>query len=230
MQPSFRSPPRLEGRGARHIGARLVVWQATSLSDHRQGPPSAGSAARAVIAWRGTDLKTDRPLGIGRQSMASEPLERIVEQRSRVLSILCRSFFGSLVVYVGIAWFALRQGAVTTARAFDLPAVVPVALTAVAVMVLFSAEAMSRRILARASQSAAAGEPETLLNAYQSSTIVGFAMREGAAVIGLALTFLTASIVWVTALGAASATAMLIAWPRKDRFRRIALGDCAPID
>jgi len=59
---------------------------------------------------------------------------------------------------------------------------------------------------------------------------VGFAMRESAAVIGLALTLLTAAIVWVVVLSAASAAAMLIAWPRKDRFRQLALGDRAPID
>ena len=162
--------------------------------------------------------------------MASEPLEHIVEQRFRVLSILCGSLFGSLAVYVGIAWFLLRQGSIITAHTGDLPAVLPVALTAVAIMVLVTAEAVSRRILAQASQSAAAGDPEALLNAYQSSTIVGFAMRESAAVIGLALTLLTAAIFWVVALSAASAAAMLIAWPRKEKVRQLAQGDRAPID
>ena len=161
--------------------------------------------------------------------MESEPLEHVIEQRFRVLSILCGSLLGSLAVYVGIAWFLLRQGAITSALAADLPAALPVVLTGVAITVLVSAEAMSRRIFAQASQSAAASEPETLLNAYQSATIVGFAMRESAAMIGLALTLLTAAFFWVVALSAASAAAMLVAWPRKETVRQLAQGDHAPV-
>ena len=90
----------------------------------------------------------------------------------------------------------------------------PLALVEALLTALGSAPLLSRLVM-RGSGATAEEDPEHLLNRYQTSVIVGFAVRESAAVFGLVATFLTGNMLWVAVLGAAAVCAMLAAWPRK---------------
>jgi hypothetical protein len=150
---------------------------------------------------------------------------RLVDARMRLLTLLCAALAFSLVVYVVVA--VIVVGAAAGPVAEGIPPSTAWILAAVAVASLAAAETVSRAILGRASTSATTATAR--LDAYQQATIVGFAVRESAAVMGLVATFLTGEIAWCLALTAASGLAMAVAWPRHERVAAIAEGGPPPV-
>ena len=122
---------------------------------------------------------------------------------------------------MGIAWFLLEQGSLPEVEA--IPGILPAVLAAVAVALVLGAPLVSRLILNQA-LSGTDDDVERKLDAYQSALIIGFAVREAAAVIGLVLTFLTANLVWVVPLAAVAVVSMLQGWPKREKLLHLLRG------
>ncbi len=150
---------------------------------------------------------------------------RLVDAKTRLLALLCAALALSLAVYVVVA--VIVVGAAGGPVAEGIPPSTAWILAAVAVASLAAAETVSRRILGRAL--ATAPTAAARLEGYQQATIVGFAMRESAAVMGLVATFLTGQVAWCVVLAAASGLSMAAAWPRRDRLAAVAADGPAPI-
>lgn len=154
-----------------------------------------------------------------------EPVDpAVVEQKARILAILCGSLLSSLVIYLVVAFAVAGAGA---AIADGVPAVVPWVLAVAAVLALGAGATVSRTIYAQ--RCAGVTSPAARLDAYQQATIVGFAVREWAGILGLVATLLTGNLAWCVGLCAAAAIAMLAAWPRRERLAAIASDAPPPI-
>jgi len=153
--------------------------------------------------------------------MNPHEIEAVVDQRLRVLNVICAALVFSVMVYVAIAWFLVQRGSVQPSE--GLPQVFPVILVLVALSVVMAAPVVSTMILKQGV--AAAGEDAgRRLNSHQTSLIVGFALREVAAVMGLVLTLLSGRLIWVVALAAVAVAAMLLAWPKREKMLELARG------
>lgn len=156
--------------------------------------------------------------------MSSEP-DRLVAERHRVLQIICGAILASQAIYVAVAWMVTAEGAHAPGAGGRVPPAVAMALVGVAVTCLASAEGVARLLQRRAKAAAA---PETRAQGFLQATIVGFALREAAGIIGLVLSLLTGKLLWVVALGACAALAMAVAWPRRAQLAAVAFPDRPP--
>ena len=145
----------------------------------------------------------------------------LVDATVRVTTVICIAILASIPLYVAIAWIVVGQGAGRLAG--GLPPVLTWALAAAGIAVL----AIAQVVWAAMKRGAAAKPtPAERLASYRSAAVVSFALRESAAVIGLAVTFLTGDVRWCLALSAAALLAMLLGWPRRADMVRLA-GDPA---
>lgn len=135
--------------------------------------------------------------------------ETTANARFAVLSLLCTAFLFSLAVYVAVAWFLLRSEQPALPPGSTPPAL-PWVLTAVAFMLLVAGHVLGRR-----SVPSRLSPPPDAFVALQQRTIIAFALREAAAIMGLVLSLLTGDIRWVAGFAAAAALAMLMGWPRR---------------
>lgn len=149
--------------------------------------------------------------------MPSPEAESLVDARMRVLNIICAALLASVLMYVAIAWFLLARAGLTPSGALNDLGIALYVLAAAAVVPLIVAPVVSKAVLRQAISRVENPASEKILDAYQSSVIIGMAMRESTAIIGLVITLLTGSLTWVTALAAASLLAMLTAWPRREK-------------
>ena len=149
----------------------------------------------------------------------------LVDEAARVTIVICFAILASLPIYVAVAWMVVGQRA--GAAGAGLTPVLVWALAAAGIALLAAAQgawaAMKRAAVARPT-------PSERLAAYRTATIVSFALREAAAIVGLVITMLTGDLRWCLALAAAAVLAMLLGWPRRADMVRLA-GDpaAAPI-
>lgn len=133
-------------------------------------------------------------------------LKALVEQRLRVLRVFAGSAIVSLAVFAAVGYAVTRQaGAVVP----DLPQFLPLLIAVAWLAAVAGASIVVRRILVRAQGL----PPRDRLAPFQSAVIVGIAMRESAGVVGLVLTILTGSVVWVLSLAALAAVAIIVTFP-----------------
>ena len=92
-------------------------------------------------------------------------------------------------------------------------------MAAAAIVLLFSAGQIEKVIstanLKQLDQLVPANPKSKLVSPTDAAAIVGLAVREAAAVIGLVLTYLTANAMWVQVIGSASLCMMLLAMREK---------------
>lgn len=149
----------------------------------------------------------------------------LVNDAARVTTVICAAILLAVPVYVAVAWIVVGQGVGASGSA--LPPVLTWALAAVGAALLSVAQAVWAAMTRGA---AARPTPAERLAAYRTAAIVSFAMRESAAIVGLAITLLTGDLRWCLGLGAAAVLAMLLGFPRRADMARLA-GDpaAAPI-
>ena len=145
--------------------------------------------------------------------MDPNKLESLIEQRLRILGIICAALGGSVFISAAIAWLLLAQGAIGPGEEGSQLPILPTVLAALGFSALVVAPKISSMVLG--SGGGHEENPEQTLQRYQTSVIAGFAVRESAAIFGLVATFLTGNMVWVAALAVAAALAMISGWPRK---------------
>ena len=139
----------------------------------------------------------------------SQSAESLIDQRLKTLQIIVLAAIMSLVAYVGIAFLLIRQDVV---QPMAIPTILPPVLGAVAVSILLAANFIVKGLIDKARN---LSPPTERLGRYQAAAVVGIALRESAGVIGLVLTLLTGSLLWVGLLSGLSAVAILTNVPTR---------------
>ena len=139
--------------------------------------------------------------------------------------MLAAALASAVVIYAVVAWVVvefLGGGAL----AGGLPAPVPGMLVAVAAVILLVAPVVERRIFApvRAGAGEADGAGDSA-ERYRLAKLVGFALREAAAVIGLVVGLTTGEPRWTWAIAGGTLLLMALAWPRAADLERSNGGD-----
>ena len=153
--------------------------------------------------------------------MDPHKLEPLIHERLRILGIICAALVGSVLFYGVLAWFLLAQGAIGPGEEGGPGPFVPYVLAALGFCALVAAPVVSSAVFRSGGGGKETPDPEQMLARYQTSVIVGFAVRESAAVFGLVATFLTGDLIWVGVLGLAASLAMIAAWPRREKVQSV---------
>lgn len=145
-------------------------------------------------------------------------------REAMTLKILAGALAASVVIYAGIAWFLTSEAAAVGFEPVGLPAPFPWVLAGLGVALLLAAPLVESRIRAAGSGKA----PDRAIAAFRTATLVGFALREAAAVSGLVIAVTTGEPLWCYALSAAAIVAMASAWPSQTRLERFTRGAVQP--
>jgi hypothetical protein len=130
--------------------------------------------------------------------------------RYRRLVIVCGAIATSLVMVNVVLTILLVSGSLPPKS--SLPQTVPLGIFALSVAILMAAPAVQRAILKRYE---AEGGPGALATGYSTATIVAFALREAAGLLGFMLALLTGNPWWSWGLGGAALLAMIMDRPRR---------------
>jgi hypothetical protein len=148
-----------------------------------------------------------------------------LDEFARTTSIVAAAIAATLPVYVAVAWLLTDRSDWTPTLSGPTIPVVTWAIAAIAIAELATAEVVFRVMAALA---ASRDTSTDRLAGYRSAIIVAFALREGAAIMGLVLTLLTGELVWCVALSAGALATMLAGWPKRSAMERLA-SEVAPI-
>jgi hypothetical protein len=130
--------------------------------------------------------------------------------RYRRLVIVCGAIAMSLLMVNVVLTVLQVTGSLPTKT--SLPQAVPLAIFALALVLLVSAPSVQRAILKRYE---AEGDPEALAAGYSTATLVAFALREAAGLLGFVLALLTGNPWWSWGRGGAALLAMIMDRPRR---------------
>jgi hypothetical protein len=141
-----------------------------------------------------------------------------VEEFARVTHILTGALAGAVIVYMVIAWLV----APTVSEAAGDPEFVR--LLAGILAVVAAGQLVGARwyfaIQVRAAEQQTT--PERRLGRYRVALIVAFALREGVALYGLVLSFLSGDPRWALGFGAVALFSMALGWPKRSKMERLA--------
>lgn len=135
----------------------------------------------------------------------------------RVTTLICFAILMAVPIYMVVAYVAVGQNPEAYASGIG-PTVIWI-IAAVAVAQIPVAAAVSGSLKRAAAVKPTLGER---LASFRVATIVGFALRESAAIMGLVITFLTGDVRWCLGLGALAMASMLFAWPKRSEAEALA--------
>jgi hypothetical protein len=147
----------------------------------------------------------------------------VVSEQMRFLNVVCLALVASVGAYSVVAWFLTSGGDALGGP--DLPRGLAIAGALVALALLVAAQIVRRKILEKAASGARTDERHTTaVESYRLATLLSFILREGAAIVGLMLTILTAEPMWCYGLGAVTVVAMFTGWPRREELEAVLAG------
>jgi hypothetical protein len=149
--------------------------------------------------------------------MMSSSSHDSIEQFLRTTTLICLAILAAVPIYWVVAYVASSQSSEKFVS--QVPSMLAWVLAAVAVAQIPVASAVAGALERSAGAKATVSER---LTGWRTATIVAFALRESAAIIGLVITFLTGDLRWCLALGALAVLAMLAGWPRRGVVERLA--------
>lgn len=132
----------------------------------------------------------------------------IRDEQLRTLQTIVGSLVLGVGLFAGVAVYLIRSGTFGETGAL-------IALEAVGVVVvvlLLTAPLVASRL----KDAPAGADRDTVYQRFQTGTIVGMALREGAGLMGGILAMLSGSLPWLLGLTGVSMLAMILAWPRRD--------------
>ncbi len=135
--------------------------------------------------------------------------------RALRLQIICGSMAFGLLLLNGVVTLLYASGEL---RSSGLPASVPLVLFAVGLALLVASPAVRGAIFKRADAEGFGGDSGRWFAAYQKATLVAFALREVAGLIGFVLAVLTGNPWWSWGLGGAALIAMAMDRPRREHL------------
>ena len=137
-----------------------------------------------------------------------------VQDHLRKLSIICFAILMGVLIFGGVVWYLLKSG--TFSPLEDLPPYFATLFNLVALVAILKAHFLPR-FFQRPPQAAEAPK-EAWLAWHHKTTIVGFALREGAAFVALVGVLLTGQQTAGFALAALAGLSMIMAWPRAEQL------------
>lgn len=140
------------------------------------------------------------------------------------LALVAGALAASVVVYAGIAWFLTSEAVAAGFEPAGLAGSARAALIVGGLVMLLVAPLVEKRIR----ESGRGAAPAQALSVFRTATVVGFALREAAALFGLLIAVLTGEPFWCFALSAAALVAMIAAWPTRGKLERYVRGAVAP--
>jgi len=136
-----------------------------------------------------------------------------VEQHLKQLAIICFAIVSGVVIFGGVVWYLVNSGGFTPPE--GLPSYVATLFNLVALATLLKAHFLPRLFPAPSS-----GAPEeSRLAWHKRNTILGFAIREGAAFIALVGVLMTGQQAGGFTMAGLAIVAMVFAWPRPDQLQ-----------
>lgn len=137
----------------------------------------------------------------------SDPLRR--------LQILCFAILMGVVMVNVVLVILLAAGDLQPKA---VPSNLPVLLFAIGLALLVSSGAVKRAVFKRADAEGFDGDLGKVFSAYQTATILAFALREAGGLIGFILALLTGNPWWSWGLGGAAVIAMIFDWPKREQL------------
>lgn len=128
----------------------------------------------------------------------------------RVTTLICFAILMAVPIYCVVAFLAVSQNPGGFVAGVG-PSVAWILATIAVAQIPVAAAVSSALKRSAASKSTA----DDRLASLRVATIVGFALREGTAIIGLVITLLTGDIRWCIGLGALALLSMLASWPKR---------------
>lgn len=139
--------------------------------------------------------------------------QKTLDAQYRQIAIVSFAMIVSVAMYMLVAWFLpLKAG--------DLGELgIPwIAMAAIGLGLLAAAPMIPRMLMGKLPPTATV---EERIVKFKAATMVGFALRESAAVIGLMITMLTGDFRWVAALGSLTILVMLFAFPKRSQLEKL---------
>lgn len=153
-----------------------------------------------------------------------EPGDPRMAREAATLTILAGAFAASVLIYPGVAWFLTSEAMGVGFEPPGLPAPGPALLAGVGIVLLLVAPLIESRL-----RTGTAGEGwEGSAQGFRTATLVGFALRETTAVLGLVIAVTTGGPLWCYVLSLAALVAMASAWPSRARLERHVRGAVRP--
>ena len=146
----------------------------------------------------------------------------VVSEQMRFLNVVCLALVGSVGVYAVVAWYLVYGSGGLGGP--GLPDTLAAVGAAFAIALLVAAPVVRRKTLEKATRVRDSEGDATALESYRLATLLGFILRDGAAIVGLMLTVATGEPMWCWALGAVTVVAMFASWPRREELEAIAAG------
>ena len=144
-----------------------------------------------------------------RERETMQPSQRLRAHRTQ-LNVFCGAIVGGVVIFAGVVWFLLRTGAMPP-QDLELPTWMSPLFNVVALVALLKAQ-----LLPRLFGTPPPGAPEGDWLAWQRrTTMVGFALRDAAALIALVGAVLTGRWVGALFMVGLAILAMVLTWPRE---------------
>lgn len=133
-----------------------------------------------------------------------------IDERFRVLHIIVGGLILGVVVFAAMATWLITSG---TFVGTGSP--VPLEAVGVGVMALIF---LTPVLAGKAKEAPPDADRDTVFMQFQTGTIVGMAVREGAGLMGGVLALLAGSLPWLVGLTGALVLAMVLAWPKRDEL------------
>jgi hypothetical protein len=132
--------------------------------------------------------------------------------RIRNLQIVCGAVVLGLLLVNAVLGLLLARGVT------PVPRTVSIVLFAAALAILVAAPAVKGAVYKRADAEGIQGDLGKVFAAYRKATLMAFALREAAGLIGFVLSILTGNPWWSWGLGGAAVIAMLLDWPKREHL------------
>lgn len=138
-----------------------------------------------------------------------------MNDRFRRLQILCFAILMTVGMVNAVLVVLLATGNLDPK---PLPANVPIILFTIGLALLVSSGAVKRAVYKRADAEGFDGGLGKVFTAYQTATILAFALREAGGLLGFILSLLAGNPWWSWGLGGAAGVAMLFDWPKREHL------------
>jgi hypothetical protein len=163
-------------------------------------------------------IRPDRTAARERNALEMHQSEP-VQAHLRRLTLICFAFLSGILIYSGVVWFLLTSGSMPP-EDLDLAPWMGTLFNGVALVVLVTAHFWPKLLRAPGRDAS----DEDLIAWHKRTTLSGFSLREGAALIALVGALLTGKVVGAIALVGWAIIAMLLAWPRKEQIEGVGPG------
>jgi hypothetical protein len=166
--------------------------------------------AGAGLVW----LRSDRSAAWGRNALEMHQFEP-VQAHLRQLTLICFAFLSGVLIFSGVVWFLLTSGNAPP-EDLDLAPWAGTIFNGIALVALVMSYFPSKHLRAPGRDAS----DEDLIAWHRQTTLIGFSLREGAALFALVGAQLTGKVLAAIAIVGWAIIAMILAWPRAEQLKR----------